>query len=58
MPGALIKVGCALALGGLFSFFFSHSILLAAIISGIGYLLLVIGIIGWSVESSGDVSFS
>lgn len=54
----LLRVGFGIAFGGFLSYFFSHSVLLAAIISGIGYVLFIIGLIGWSLEEPGDISFS
>ncbi len=57
MPSAILTLGVILFIVGLVSYFVSHSIVLAAIICGIGYTLWVIGIIGKSVESSGEVNF-
>lgn len=54
----ILRIGIAFIVGGLLSYFFSHSFIAAAIISGIGYLLFVIGVIGWSLEEPGDISFS
>jgi hypothetical protein len=57
-PVLFMRVGGGFFVGGLLSYFFNHSVLLAAIISGFGYLLFMIGLIGWSLERNGDVSFS
>lgn len=58
MPVAILRFGLLIAAVGFFSYFFHHHMIASAIITGIGYLLFVIGIVGWSVEASGDVSFS
>ncbi len=45
-------------IAGFFSFFFHHVAIISGIVSGLGYAFTVIGIIGWSLEESGDVSFN
>lgn len=57
-PKSVIRLAIVLMVGGLVSYFFHHHILWSALIIGVGYVFLVIGIIGYSVEASGDVSFS
>ncbi len=54
----LMKVGLAIFVAGLLSYFFHHSAILSAFISAIGFVLFVLGVIGWSLEEPGDISFS
>jgi hypothetical protein len=58
MPIIFMRVGGLIMLAGLILFFFRHSILLSALVIGLGFVPLVLGIIGWSLENGGDVSFS
>jgi hypothetical protein len=57
-PKSVIRLAIAIMLAGVISYFFHHHVLWSALIVGVGYVFLVIGIIGYSVEASGDVSFS
>ena len=58
MPKNAIRLGIGLIVAGLASYFYHHSYILSAIIAGIGYAFLIIGIILWSLEEPGDISFS
>lgn len=58
MPLTIMRFGIFLMIAGFFSFFFHHIAIISGIVSGLGYAFTVIGIIGWSLEESGDVSFN
>lgn len=58
MPVMLIRIGGLIMAVGLILFFFLHSVLLSALVMGLGFIILILGVVGWSLENGGDISFS
>ncbi len=51
-------VAIILVLAGVLVYFFGHILLFAAVLVGIGFISFILNIIGITLESSGDASFS
>jgi hypothetical protein len=58
MPGLFMRIGQILFVLGFVYYFFRHQVIATAIIAGFGFIVFVIGVILWSLESPGDMNFS
>lgn len=58
MALAALRVGIVIFVVGFFSFFFTQSYVLTSLITSIGFLFFIIGVIFWSLETNGDISLS
>ncbi|MDB5195275.1 MAG: hypothetical protein JWO84_459 [Parcubacteria group bacterium] len=58
MAGMLMRTGQILFVLGFVYYFFSHHVLLTALIAGLGFIIFILGAALWSLETGGDVNFS
>ena len=58
MPSALIRAGFVVFILAFVFYFFSHVILVTALIAGLGFVIFIGGVVLLSLESPGDINFS
>jgi hypothetical protein len=58
MPGTIMRFGQILFVLAFVIYFFTHFVLLTAIVAGLGFAIFIIGVMLSSLESGGDINFS